>query len=140
MVTVPAEILAAVRSDDDAAFDALVSNEDCCFAVDWREADDDIVRYCESLLGTGRLSAEWVAGDLFVIFGSKRVRVPLMQSPADRHITLLTLNEALSPEFEARRYTHRSAAIQLHSSPSAWMAGRHWSKRRPTLYRGGLQF
>lgn len=102
MMTVPAEILAAVRSDDDAAFAALVSNEDCCFSVDWREADDAIVEYCESVMRTGRLSAEWAEDDLFVIFGSKRVRVPLTESAADRHITLLTLNEALSPEFEVR--------------------------------------
>jgi hypothetical protein len=102
VVTIPDEILAAVRRDDDAAFDALVSNEGCCFTVDWREADDEIVRYCESVLQTGRLSAEWTAEDLFVIFGSKRMRVPLTRSPADRHIALLTLNEGLSPEFEVR--------------------------------------
>jgi hypothetical protein len=102
MVTVPAEILAAVRSDDDAAFDALISNEDSCIIVDWGAFDEDIVRDCESVLGTGRLSAEWIDDHLFVIFGSKRLRVPLTESVADRHITLLTLNEALSPEFEVR--------------------------------------
>jgi hypothetical protein len=100
--TVPAEILTAVRSDDDAAFDALVSNEDCCFIVDWSEEDERIVQDCESVLRTGQLAAEWVDSDLFVIFGTKRVRVPLTESPADRHITLLALNEALSPVFEVR--------------------------------------
>jgi hypothetical protein len=99
---IPAEILTAVRSDDDASFKALDANDDCGFSVDWREADDAIVEYCESVLQTGRLSAEWVDDDLFVIFGSKRVRVPLTQSESDRHITLLSLNEALSPEFEVR--------------------------------------
>lgn len=99
---VPAGIWTAVRSDDDAAFVALWDNEDCCFSVDWREEDEYIPRYCESVLRTGRLTSEWVGDDLFVVFGTKRVRVPLTESAADRHITLLALNEALAPEFEVR--------------------------------------
>ncbi len=102
MATVPVEIWEAVRRDDDIAFDALVANEDCCFAVDWRQEDESIPRYCESVLRTGRLFVEWVGADLFVNFGTKRVQVPLTESSADRHITLLALNEALSPEFEVR--------------------------------------
>jgi len=101
--SVPAEIWDAVRGDDDAAFDALCENEDCCFSVDWREEDEYIPRYCESVLRTGKLTSEWVGDDdLFVVFGAKRVRVPLTESAADRHITLLALNEALAPEFEVR--------------------------------------
>jgi len=102
VATVPDEIQDAVRSDDDAAFEALCENEGCCFAVDWREEDQYLVRYCESVLQTGRLAAEWAGTDLFVTFGTKRVRVPLTESPADRHITLLAMNEALSPEYEVR--------------------------------------
>lgn len=101
--SVPAEIWDAVRCDDDSTFVALCSNDDCCFAVDWREEDEYIPRYCETVLRTGRLTSEWVGDDdLFVVFGTKRVRVPLTESAADRHITLLALNEALSPEFEVR--------------------------------------
>ena len=51
---------------------------------------------------TGRLTAEWVGVDLFVTYGTKRVRVPLTESAEDRHITLLALNQVLSPEFEIR--------------------------------------
>lgn len=102
VVTIPVQIQDAIRSDEDAAFDTLLADEDCCFAVDWREEDADIVRSCESVLQTGQLLAEWVDADLFVTFGTKRVRVPLTESAADRHITLLALNEALSPEFEVR--------------------------------------
>ncbi|MBA3313925.1 MAG: hypothetical protein H0T47_11660 [Planctomycetaceae bacterium] len=99
---IPDAISSAVRDDDDAAFEALLSNEDCCFAVDWREEDDEIVRSCETVLRTDRLSAEWQGEDLFVTFAGKRVQVPLTGTPADRHLTLLALNQALSPEFEVR--------------------------------------
>jgi hypothetical protein len=102
VATIPAEILDAVRNDDDDAFVELASNKECCFAVDWREEDRYIVQDCESILRTGRLRAEWVGDELFVTFGTKRLRAPLTESAADRHITLLTLNEALSPEFEVR--------------------------------------
>src|SRR4051794_31419183 len=106
MPFIPDEVLQAVRSEDDAAFDALASNETCCFKVDRRDLDEDIVTACESILQTGKLSTQWIEnGDeetLFILYGDKRVKVPLKVSAADRHITLLSLNEALSPDFEVR--------------------------------------
>ncbi len=102
MTTIPNDILEAVRTDDDEAFDALVANDECAFLVDHRAEEEEIVTECEAVLKTGRLSAEFTGDELFVVFGPKRVKVPLTLTPADRHIALLSLNEALNPEFEVR--------------------------------------
>jgi len=102
MATIPKDILDAVRKDDDGAFDALVVNEKCSFLVDHRAQEEEIVTDCEAVLKTGRLSAEFSGDQLFVVFGPKRIKVPLTLTPADRHIALLSLNEALDPEFEVR--------------------------------------
>jgi hypothetical protein len=85
-----------------AAFEALCDDDASSFSVDWREEDDAILRDCEDVLKTGMLSADLEDDQLFIQFGQKRVRVPLTYSEADRHITLVTLNAVLHPDFEVR--------------------------------------
>ena len=86
----------------------LLDDEATVFWVDWREEDDAIVDACETVLATGELAGELVETDsdegfeVYVRYGKTRLRVPLTFSGADRHVTLLTLNEALSPDFEVR--------------------------------------
>ena len=102
MNTIPTEILDAINSDDDEAFDELLIDEEHCFTVDHRAFDDEIAWQCENILKTGRLSSPMDGTDLFIAFGPKKIKVPLTMSSADRHITLLAINEALAPEFEVR--------------------------------------
>jgi hypothetical protein len=59
---------------------------------------------------TGELDAKWRdfepddgrPSELVLGFKDKRLQVPLTQTPADRHITLCTVNEILAPEYEIR--------------------------------------
>jgi len=101
-------IIRAIESPTEEAIDALLEDDETVFAVDWREGDGDIVDYCESILQTGSLSAEYVdadneAGiDLYIQYKNKRVKAPLVIGVEDRHITIVTLNKILSPDFEIR--------------------------------------
>jgi hypothetical protein len=78
---------------------ALLEDQSTVFLVDWREEDDAIVEYCEAILQTGSLLAELIefeteeGHELHIQYRSKRVKVPLDYSIADRHITLCALNE-----------------------------------------------
>ena len=78
------------------------------FWVDWGEEDDAIVEYCESVLQTGALSSKFLDADneagfeLLIHCNSLRTVVPLTISPADRHITICSLNEVLAPDYEIR--------------------------------------
>jgi hypothetical protein len=40
--------------------------------------------------------------EIYVRYKDKRIKVPLTVSPADRHITICSLNEALAPDYEVR--------------------------------------
>jgi len=72
------------------------------FWIDWREREEEIVYGCESVLKTGVLSDERSGERLFITYRDVRIEVPLTQSPEDRHITLLALNELLFPDYEVR--------------------------------------
>jgi hypothetical protein len=86
----------------------LLDDEDTVFWVDWREEDDLIVGSCESIIQTGILSAKVVeveshgGFELYIYYGYKQMKVPLSYSRDDRHITLCSLNAALSPEYKVR--------------------------------------
>jgi hypothetical protein len=72
------------------------------FSVDWGEDDADIVSYCAQALELESLTAEWRDEDLYITFDDREVRVPLLIDVADRHITICTLNDVLSPKHEVR--------------------------------------
>jgi len=72
------------------------------FAVDWRKDDADIVADCAEALELDSLTAEWRGEDLFIRFDGREMRVPLLMDVADRHITICTLNDVISPNFEVR--------------------------------------
>lgn len=86
----------------------LFDDDETVFWVDWREEDDAIVEYCESILKTGSLSAEVVDADneagfeMYITFKDKCAKVPLVVGPEDHHITLVALNEILAPDYEIR--------------------------------------
>ncbi len=86
----------------ESARDELLGDDSIVFWVDSREDDSAIAESCEEVLRSGKLSAAWEGKDLIVSFGDRRRQVTLVGSPADRHITLLTLNQVLAPDFEIR--------------------------------------
>ena len=86
----------------------LFDDDSTIFWVDWREDEADIVGYCERVLGTGSLTAEWVraatprGSDLFISYSGRRIRVPLINGYEDRHIALCALNQVLAPDYAVR--------------------------------------
>jgi len=72
------------------------------FWIDWREEDQNIIDYCAEQIQTKKLTSVWEDENLVLKYeGSSKV-VPLTFSDADRHITLLTINEVLFPDYEVR--------------------------------------
>jgi len=106
MIPSSVERLLKSPSKDNAA--ALLEDESAVFHVDWREEDDAIARYCEAILRTGSLAAKLVdieaepGFELYISHAGKKVTVPLVVGPADRHTTLRAINRVLAPDYEVR--------------------------------------
>ncbi len=105
---IPATVQQLLKTDSAEDAQSLLADTTAAFAVDWREEDDAIVRYCEEILRTGKLSAEIGETDedpgfeMYIMYGSNLAKVPLVAGPEDRHITLHTLNQLLKPDFDIR--------------------------------------
>lgn len=72
------------------------------FWVDWREADDDVVRLAAKALSRDDLIPVWKDGRLHVEYGGQSVAVPLQGGPGEQDLTLMILNRVLKPQFEIR--------------------------------------
>jgi hypothetical protein len=93
-----------VLERDEVGLERAYFENECphIFAVDWRGDDADIVTDCAAALELDSLSADWRGDELFIIYDGKEVSVPLQMDVADRHITICTLNDLLSPQYEVR--------------------------------------
>jgi hypothetical protein len=125
-------ITAVLESPSEASIAALLEDDTTVFWVDWREDEADIVRYCESVLNTGKLGAEWVrsadaarGSELFISCNDRRIRAPLINGYEDRHIALLTINEALAPDYEVRFCIDSNGSDTLAFLP---LSGTKWSE------------
>lgn len=72
------------------------------FWVDWREADDDIIRLASKTLPGTELAPVWDGQKLNISFRGERTKVPLRFKPGEQDITLRALSRAISPDFEIR--------------------------------------
>lgn len=153
-------VLAALENPSEETVRAMLEDEQTVFWVDWRHEDDAIPNDCESVLQTGHLSGELVNVDteegfeIYVRYKNKRIKVPLTVSPADRHITLCSLNEALAPDYEVRFCIDSNGSDTLAFLPlptSTWAElevrfGQQVSQRfykiaaRPNLFTETLEF
>lgn len=108
---------------DEQAIQDLLDDRNTSFWVDWREEEDAIPRYCEDILQTGTLSAEFINADtdkgceLHIYYDGKDHKVPLTFSPQDRHITICALNEILEPHYEIRFFTASNGMDSLAFVP-----------------------
>ena len=97
------KVIAVIQSPTEERIQDLLDDESCVFWVDWREEDDAIAEYCESVLQTGQLSGECVEADsnegfeVHLKFKNRRIKVPLRYNVGDRHLTLCALNRVLAP-------------------------------------------
>ena len=85
----------------------LFAGVDGVFWVDWREADEDIIRSAAQIIG-GELSSAWVGDKLHVKFRGRLTQVPLKFEPGEQYITLATLQEAIHPAYDIRYITASS--------------------------------
>jgi len=124
-----------LKNPSDENVSALLDDDGAVFLVDWREEDDAIIAYCESILRTGSLSAEVVDIDadpgfeLYIEYAGKRTRVPLVVGPEDRHLTLYSLNQILAPDYEVRVCVDSQGSDTLAFLP---LRATHWSELERT--------
>jgi hypothetical protein len=93
-------------SDED--FEILMDEDDIAFWVDWREEDESIIGYCESIIKTGNLTTHLndmdneTGFELLIDYNGIKHKVPYIGKGADRDTTIITLNEVIKPDFEIR--------------------------------------
>lgn len=80
----------------------LFHDSESVFWVGWRADDAEIAGDCEAILQTGTLRSSWDDELLMLSYQGVQRRVPITESPDDRHITLLAINEMLAPVYEVR--------------------------------------
>jgi len=108
-----------VRNPGEHSQKLLSQNSTEVFWVDWREEDARIIDYCEDIIKTSQLSSRLDEEKLFVQFGELTNEVPLTFSGADRHVTLLALNQILSPNYEIRMVWASNGSDTLAFAPLA---------------------
>jgi hypothetical protein len=82
--------------------DQLFDGVEGVFWVDWREADENIIKMAAQIIGDNTLAPEWNEGALYVKFRGQLTKVPLNFEPGEQHITLATLDRAIGPDYEIR--------------------------------------
>ncbi len=82
--------------------DLLFDDHSEVFWVDWREDDGAIAGFCDAVIESKQLSSLWKGDKLFVHCGDVLKKVPLTNSCEDRHVTILTINKVISPDYEIR--------------------------------------
>lgn len=118
-------VLERLIAGDEGAEESLFDNCTNVFWVDWKEPDDILAEYCESIIKSDRLSSDLDETGLYVQFDDKRLKVPLTYSHKDRHITLQTINDVMSGEYEIRFVWASDGGDTLAFAPLAsrdWMA------------------
>ncbi|MFZ6721725.1 hypothetical protein [Undibacterium sp. Ji49W] len=83
----------------------LFAGAENVFWVDWREADDDIITLAANALATTDLRPQWTDDVLYINFQGNLTKIPLNFEPEEQDITLVTLNSAISAEFNIRFIT-----------------------------------
>ena len=120
-----------LSSPSEESLQAMFDDESAVFWVDWREEDDAIPEYCEGILKTGSLSGELVeigadpGFEIYIAYNGQRVTIPVVVGAEDRHITLHTLNQILSPDYEIRVCVDSNGSDTLAFVP---LASEDWAK------------
>ena len=133
---IPPTVEQLLEEDTTDSAKRLLADRASVFLVDWREEDDAIVGLCEQILKTGQLSAEVVDIDddpgfeIYINRGRRRMKVPLVISTQDRHITLYTLNQLLTPDYEIRVCVDSNGSDTLAFLP---LSSTDWSKLEARL-------
>ena len=101
-MTLDPRVSRAFSEDSDEAFEKILIDREVVFWVKWSERDERIAALCEAVIRTGRLSSSRGGSSLMVSYGETSAIRELADDPGDRHVALLTLNEALLGDYEVR--------------------------------------
>ncbi len=110
MITANVQLIAdALGAPTPQAMQAILEDTNTVFWVDAQEKEEEIVQACETRLGTGSLTYHLPdsgnRNEMYIVYQQKRIRVPLTPGPADRHLTIFSLNRLLNPDYEIRFFT-----------------------------------
>lgn len=76
--------------------------------IDWREYDEEIIKYCEKILQTGELDGEGresendMGFDVIIKFKDREYTIKYPGEGADRDTTIKNLNKVIAPKYEIR--------------------------------------
>lgn len=109
----------------------ISGRSDILMIIDWREYDEDIIRYCENILRTGQLEAKVVDSantqgfELIIIYKDQPHVVQYPGQGADRDSTIIQLNQVLQPDYEIRLCKASLGADTIEFLP---LASNSWQK------------
>ena len=152
---IPESIHVLIRTGATERPKVALEDSTALFWVEWNEDDDQVPGLCAAMLETTELSSVWDGDDLYIMWRGRRVPVPLPKSVlasiaasplvavldaflpvslgnllswpsrGNRHITILSLCQALHPDYEIR-YLRRSRAEGCAAfaalGPGEWLA------------------
>ena len=96
-----------LKADLEERIDILWEDEGILW-IDWREYDEEIIKYCEKFLQTGDLDGEAREAendkgfDIVIKFKGKEYIIEYKGEGADRDSSIKALNKILSPDYEIR--------------------------------------
>jgi hypothetical protein len=151
---IPEAIHALIRNAQGSQPPSPPEDRSAFFWVEWNEDDDQIPGMCEAILKTGQLKADWDDETMVIVWRGARIPVKLTKSilksvaefpltpvldavlpvgisdallwpsRGDRHVTLVTLNRAIQPDYEIR---HVRASSKDDGPAFAPLSASDWS-------------
>lgn len=97
--------------DEDFFYDNFCNDKEIyqiAMWIDWKEEDENIIKYCEDILQTNELSVETLNAEnergfeTIITYKGKRSQIPYKGTSADRDTTIKTLNKTIQPDFDIR--------------------------------------
>jgi hypothetical protein len=97
-----------LTTESEEDFETLTAEDHIAFWVDWREEDALIIKYCEDIIKSKKLSAQLnetedaIGFEIIISYNGNKHKIPYLGKGSDRDTTIITLNEVLKPDFEIR--------------------------------------
>ena len=100
-----------LKNEDRESFDNFGENSQKLVWIDWREYDEDIINYIESVIQSGELSGKRkdvdneMGFDIFIEWKGNEYKISYPNKEgSDRDTTIKTLNKIIQPEYEIRLF------------------------------------
>lgn len=100
-----------LKNEDRESFDNLWEKEKKLVWIDWREYDEEIINYVESVIHSEKLIGKIenvdnkMGFDIIIEWEGKEYKISyLNEEGSDRDTTIKTLNKIIQPEYEIRLF------------------------------------